>query len=94
MAKKGALDFASARAGCLRDDQQPGSGIGGKLAAAPDCASGEFGLGVGGGMELNFFRWFALGGLAPLAPGIEEAALDGQNAVETGQQQRRALGRV
>ena len=92
MRKKGALDFATARAGGLGDDQQAGVGIGGKSAAAPDCASRQFGLGVGGFMKINLAGWLAYGSFVPLSPGVEKAALHGQNAVKSGQKQRRTLG--
>jgi hypothetical protein len=43
---------------------------------------------------MNLARRLALGSLAPLAPGVEEAALHGQNAVKSGQKQRRTLRRL
>ena len=90
-AQEGAFDLAAARAGSLGDDQQTSARVGGELAAAPDRAGRELGLGVGGGMEMDLGGRLALGSLAPLAPGVEEAALHGQNAVKTGQKQRRTL---
>jgi hypothetical protein len=89
--KKGAFNLASVRAGGLGDDKQPGAGVGGKLAAAPNCASREFGLGVGGGVELNYGGRLAFGRLAPLAPCVEDLPLDREDAVKARQKQWRTF---
>ena len=65
MPLEGALDLATARAGGLSHDQEAGAGIGRELAAAPDRAGREFGLGVGGSVEVDLGGRFALGCLAP-----------------------------
>ena len=89
--KKDAFDFSAARTGCLCDDQQTGVRVGGKLATAPDRAGCQLGLEVGGFMKMNLAGGLAFGSLMPLAPGVEEAALHGQNAVKSGQKQWRTF---
>ena len=94
MPLEGAFDLATARAGVLSNNQQASAGVGRELAATPDRASRDFGLGVGGFMELDLGGRFALGSLAPRSPRVEEAALHRQNTVKSGQKQRRTFRRL
>ena len=92
--EKGSFDCTAAGRCVLGDDEEARAGVGGKLLAAPESAGGKLGLGVGGLEKMDGFGGGAGDGLTPLAPGIEEGALDGQDSVEAGEQQGRALGVV
>ena len=94
MRQKGAFDLAPVRAGGLGYDKQTGARVGGKLAAAPDCASRELRLRVGGGVELNHCGWLCFGRLAPLPPCVEKLPLNRQNAIKTREKQRRTRCRL
>jgi hypothetical protein len=92
----------------LRDNENMGARIGGKLVPAPEGAGCELGLDVGGLVKKNLRgrpiglcrlvrfseRRRAGSGLPPRAPGVEEGALGGQDAVKAGQKQRRSFERV
>src|ERR1035437_2933003 len=91
MPQEGALDFATARAGGQCDNQQACVRLSRELTTAPDRASCQLGLGIGCGVETDLFGWLAFGSFLPRAPGCEEAALHGQNAIKSGQKQRRTL---
>ena len=60
--------------------------------SAPEDAGVEFGLGVGGVVVEDLRGRLVGNGLLPGAPGVKEAALDGQNAVKAGEQKGWALG--
>jgi hypothetical protein len=55
----------------LRYDQQPGSRIGGKLVLAPESASRQFGLLVGGLVKETLRGGLSWGGLLPRPPGVK-----------------------
>jgi len=90
--QKGSLDFAAAADGVLGDDQQPSLRISGQLAAAPEGARRQLGLGAFRLVEPDLCGRLAGSDLLPIAPGIQECQLGGQNAVKPRQQQRRVLG--
>ena len=93
-AEKRALDFAAAIGHILRDDEQARVRIGGEPLFAPERAGGELGRGIGGLMEFDLRGSFAEGSLRAIAPRVEELLLRGQNAIETGEQKRSALGGI
>ena len=72
--------------------QQAALRVAGKLLSAPQCTRAQFGLCIGGFVEENPFGRGCVLGLPPLSPGVEQASLCGQNAVESDQQQWRARG--
>ena len=90
-----ALDFAAAFGQVLSYDEQARIRVGGKMAFAPESTGDELGLSVGGLVKADLAGWLAGSGFLPRAcgaPGVEEAALDGQNAVKAGEKERRAPG--
>ena len=91
MTQEGALDFATALAGGLGDKQQASVRLSRELAVTPNRASCQLGFEVRSFIEMNCARRLAFGCFIPLAPGVEEAALHGQNPVKSGQKQRRTL---
>lgn len=84
--KKGALDLAAAGGCILGDDEDAGAGVAGKLLGAGEGAGGEFGLVVGGFIEVDLGGGVAMRSFAPGAPGVEDGALDGENAVKSGEE--------
>ena len=94
VAQKSALDFAAPPSRFLRNDEQARVRITCELLFAPKSAGGDFCGRVAGGVEGDARGCRAGLRLLRFAPGGEELALRGQNAIEAGQQQRRAMGVV
>ena len=92
-AEKCALDFAPALAHILHDRQQPRLRVADKPATAPQGARRQLSLRIGSGVKAGVGRLAGLR-LAPDAPEIENLPLHGQNPVEAGEQQGRALRNV
>lgn len=88
--EKSPLDFSPAACGVLGDDEQACLGIWRESLAAPDGAGGQLSLRIGGLVEMDEGGGRAERECGPLAPGVEEAALCGEDAVESGKQERRA----
>ena len=92
--EKGAFDLAAAGAGFLGDDEQACIRSESQPSARPESASSEFGLSVGGGVEMDLDGRKGRHSFLPTSPGVEKAALEGENAVESGQKKGRALARI
>ena len=92
MAEKGAFDLAAAAGCALGYDEDAGAGVGGKLGFAPEGAGGQFGLVVGDLVKVSLSGGLMESGFLPWAPGVEKGALDGQDAVKAGEQERRTVG--
>ena len=92
--KKHALDLAAVFGHILRDNEQARMRISGELLFRPDRTGGEFGDGICGLMEFDSRGSWSKRNLRAVAPGSEECLLCGKNAIEAGEQQRRALGGI
>jgi hypothetical protein len=90
--EKGSFNLTAATGCVLRDNQQASVRVGGKLAIAPESAGAEFGMGICCFVKMDLVGGFFQSGLPPIAPGVEEGALDGEDAVKASEKQGWALG--